>query len=73
MAARLRHIAISVPDPEKAAKFFEEAFGMQVAGPAGLGLYVNRRHHQCCAAEIPRRRAGLFARLSRFDSLRHVG
>ena len=26
MAARLRHIAISVPDPEKAAKFFEEAF-----------------------------------------------
>jgi methylmalonyl-CoA/ethylmalonyl-CoA epimerase len=40
MAARLRHIAISVPDPEKAAKFFEEAFGMQIAGPAGLGLYV---------------------------------
>jgi lactoylglutathione lyase len=40
MAARLRHIAISVPDPEKAAKFFEEAFGMKVAGPAGIGLYV---------------------------------
>jgi methylmalonyl-CoA/ethylmalonyl-CoA epimerase len=40
MAARLRHIAISVPDPEKAAKFFEEAFGMTVAGKAGLGLYV---------------------------------
>jgi lactoylglutathione lyase len=40
MAARLRHIAISVPDPEKAAKFFEEAFGMKIAGPAGLGLYV---------------------------------
>ena len=41
MAARLRHIAISVPDPEKAAKFFEEAFGMKVVGPAGLGLYVS--------------------------------
>ena len=40
MAARLRHIAISVPDPEKAAKFFEEAFGMTRAGPAGLGLYM---------------------------------
>lgn len=40
MAARLRHIAISVPDPAKAAKFFEEAFGMKVAGPAGIGLYV---------------------------------
>jgi lactoylglutathione lyase len=40
MAARLRHIAISVPDPEKAAKFFEEAFGMKIAGRAGVGLYV---------------------------------
>ncbi len=40
MAARLRHIALSVPDPEKAARFFEDAFGMKVAGPAGLGLYV---------------------------------
>jgi lactoylglutathione lyase len=40
MATRLRHIAISVPDPEKAAKFFEEAFGMTIAGRAGVGLYV---------------------------------
>src|SRR5215470_3758104 len=40
MAARLRHIAISVPDPDKAAKFFEEAFGMKIAGRAGVGLYV---------------------------------
>src|SRR5215467_12738806 len=41
MAARLRHIAISVPDPERAAKFFEEAFGMTIAGRAGVGLYVS--------------------------------
>jgi lactoylglutathione lyase len=41
MTARLRHIALSVPDPDKAAKFFEEAFGMKVVGPAGLGLYVS--------------------------------
>ena len=27
MTARLRHIALSVSDPEKAAKFFEDAFG----------------------------------------------
>ena len=40
MAARLRHIAISVPDPEKAAKFFEEAFGMTIVCRAGVGLYV---------------------------------
>ena len=29
-----------VPDPEKAAKFFEQAFGMKRAGKAGLGLYM---------------------------------
>ena len=40
MATRLRHIALSVPDPEKAAQFFEKAFGMKRAGPAGLGLYM---------------------------------
>ena len=40
MVARLRHIALNVPDPEAAAKFFEEAFGMTRAGPAGLGIYM---------------------------------
>ena len=34
MANKLRHIAISVRDPEKTAKFFEEAFGMTRAGNA---------------------------------------
>ena len=37
MANKLRHIAISVSDPEKAAKFFEEAFGMTRAGNAQPG------------------------------------
>ena len=41
MAARLRHIALSVSDPEKAAKFFEEAFGMKRVGKAGIGCYVS--------------------------------
>jgi len=41
MVARLRHIALSVPDPEKAAQFFEQAFGMKRAGKAGLGLYMS--------------------------------
>ena len=39
--AKLRHIALIVPDPEKAAKFFEEAFDMKVAGKARRGLYVS--------------------------------
>ena len=39
--AKLRHIALIVPDPEKAAKFFEEAFDMKIAGRARRGLYVS--------------------------------
>jgi len=44
MAARLRHIALSVSDPEKAAKFFEEVFGMERVGKAGIGCYVGRHY-----------------------------
>lgn len=40
MANKLRHIAISVRDPEKAAKFFESAFGMTRAGNAQRGVYM---------------------------------
>jgi lactoylglutathione lyase len=41
MTSRLRHIAIIVKDPEKAATFFEQAFDMKIAGKAGRGLYVS--------------------------------
>lgn len=40
MTAKLRHIAIAVKNPEKAAKFFEEAFGMTRAGSAQRGVYM---------------------------------
>jgi len=39
--AKLRHLAIAVKDPEKAAKFFEEAFGMTRAGKAMRGVYMS--------------------------------
>jgi lactoylglutathione lyase len=39
--ARLRHIAIIVPDPETAAKFFEQAFDMKRAGTARRGIYMS--------------------------------
>lgn len=38
--AKLRHIAIAVKNPEKAAKFFEDAFGMTRAGSAMRGIYL---------------------------------
>ena len=40
MANKLRHIAISVRDPEATAKFFEQAFGMTRAGNAQRGVYM---------------------------------
>jgi predicted enzyme related to lactoylglutathione lyase len=40
MANKLCHIAISVRDPEKAAKFCEDAFGMTRAGNAQRGVYM---------------------------------
>ena len=39
--AKLRHIELIVPDPEKAAKFFEDAFDMKIAGKARRGVYVS--------------------------------
>lgn len=39
--AKLRHIAIAVENPEKAARFFEEAFGMTRAGSAMRGVYLS--------------------------------
>jgi lactoylglutathione lyase len=39
--AKLRHIAIIVPDPESAAKFFEDAFDMKRAGTARRGIYMS--------------------------------
>ena len=40
VAARLRHLAISVPDVAAAQAFFEQAFGMTRAGDAGRGVYM---------------------------------
>jgi methylmalonyl-CoA/ethylmalonyl-CoA epimerase len=40
MTSKLRHIAISVRDPEAIARFFERAFGMTRAGNAQRGIYM---------------------------------
>lgn len=42
--AKLRHIAMAVPDPEEAAKFYMKTFGMTEAGktdsPLATGVYL---------------------------------
>lgn len=43
--AKLRHVALSVPDPHKSAKFYSEAFGMEIVGEANsataTGVYLS--------------------------------
>jgi len=43
--AKLRHIAIAVPDPDKAAAFYCKAFDMTIAGrtdsPLASGVYLS--------------------------------
>jgi catechol 2,3-dioxygenase-like lactoylglutathione lyase family enzyme len=42
---KLRHIALSVPDPEKSAAFYQRAFGMRRVGstdsPLATGVYLS--------------------------------
>lgn len=42
--AQIRHIAFSVPDPEKAAQFYEKVFGLKRVGttesPLADGVYI---------------------------------
>jgi catechol 2,3-dioxygenase-like lactoylglutathione lyase family enzyme len=41
---KLRHIAMSVPDPAATAKFYKETFGMEIVGetdsPLASGIYL---------------------------------
>ena len=39
--ARIKHIAIRTPDPEKTASFYKEVFGLEEVGKAGAGFYLS--------------------------------
>lgn len=39
--AKIRHIAIIVPDPEASAQFFENAFDLKRVGTARRGIYLS--------------------------------
>ena len=41
---KLKHVAIFTPDPEKTAKFYQDVFDLEVAGPAGTGFYLTDGH-----------------------------
>jgi catechol 2,3-dioxygenase-like lactoylglutathione lyase family enzyme len=39
--ARIKHIAIRTPDPEKTAAFYKEVFGLEEVGQARAGYYLS--------------------------------
>ena len=41
---KLKHVAIFTPDPEKTARFYQDVFDLEVAGPAGTGFYLTDGH-----------------------------
>ena len=42
--ARIRHVAIRTPDPEKTAAFYMEVFGLREVGLASSGYYLSDGH-----------------------------
>ena len=42
--ARIKHIAIRTPDPEKTAAFYQEVFGLKEVGRARTGYYLSDGH-----------------------------
>jgi catechol 2,3-dioxygenase-like lactoylglutathione lyase family enzyme len=42
--ARIRHIAIRTPDPEKTAAFYKDVFGLKEVGQARAGCYLSDGH-----------------------------
>ena len=41
---KLKHVAIFTPDPVATAKFYQDVFDLEVAGPAGTGFYLTDGH-----------------------------
>ncbi|HEY7496846.1 MAG TPA: VOC family protein [Candidatus Tectomicrobia bacterium] len=42
--AKIKHIAIRTPDPEKTATFYKEVFGLEEVGRARSGYYLSDGH-----------------------------
>jgi|SRR5919197_4841343 catechol 2,3-dioxygenase-like lactoylglutathione lyase family enzyme len=42
--AKIKHIAIRTPDPEKTAAFYKDVFGLKEVGQARTGCYLSDGH-----------------------------
>jgi len=72
--ARIKHIAIRTPDPEKTAAFYKDVFGLKEVGQARAGCYLSDgyinlailKSHDQDTGESPRDAAG-------YAGIHHLG
>src|SRR4026207_1284823 len=74
---KLRHLAISVPDKEKAARFYEETFGFERVAHSRVATRLpdggSDEHHAATVRNRGRCRGRARQRLRRAASFRHSG
>ena len=70
---KLRHLAITVPDPEAAATFYEKAFGMQRVREHGLGVMLSDGVVSLAILKFPTDKMAGDERGKDFHDLHHMG
>ena len=71
--AKLRHIAVTVPDPKAAAKFYEETFGMERASESKFGVLLTDGTVSLAILRFPDDRTAGDERGKDFFGLHHMG
>lgn len=70
---KLRHIAISVPDPEATATFYEETFGMERVYKSGFGVMMSDGTVNLAILKFPTDATAGDERGKDFVGLHHMG
>ena len=71
--AKLRHIAITVPDPEAAAAFYQKTFGMERASESKFGVLLSDGTVSLAILKFPDDKTAGDERGKDFHGLHHMG
>lgn len=71
--AKLRHIAVTVPDPEAAAQFYEKTFGMDRVRKSELGILLSDGTVSLAILRFPTDEMAGDERGKDFFGLHHMG
>jgi catechol 2,3-dioxygenase-like lactoylglutathione lyase family enzyme len=71
--SKLRHIAITVPDPEATASFYEETFGMERVYKSAFGVMMTDGTVSLAVLKVPNDETAGDERGKDFYGLHHMG